>query len=337
MYIWLVLALGITAHCIWWSHHPPSRRPSHRPLPTGQPPPASAIIAAYLPNEAGTVVETVEAFLRQDYPDLEVILAYNTPRRLEVEDELQRDRSSRPTIRARCGSKVRSPRPRTSTPPWPRAAASSSASSTPTTTRWTGPSSVPGAGWPSEADVVQGHCVIRNGDPTPGSPGWSRSSSKQIYAVVHPGRAPAARLRHLRRLERLLARRGAAPHPRLRGSILTEDIESSMRVVQSGEVIISDPGLVSTELAPETLSALWNQRMRWAQGWSQVSMRHLLPMIRDRADPPAAARRHLPAGLARDLPLDLAPDVPAARLLVVQGLPAGDRLVRARSSCSPRC
>jgi cellulose synthase/poly-beta-1,6-N-acetylglucosamine synthase-like glycosyltransferase len=43
----------------------------------------------------------------------------------------------------------------------------------------------------------------------------------------------------------------------------------------SGDRIVCDPGLVSTELAPTTLSQLWNQRMRWAQGWFQVSIKHL--------------------------------------------------------------
>ena len=64
----------------------------------GQYPPASAIIAAYLPNEADTIVETVEAFLQQDYNQLQVILAYNTPDDLPVEDEL-RDRRARPPLR----------------------------------------------------------------------------------------------------------------------------------------------------------------------------------------------------------------------------------------------
>jgi hypothetical protein len=61
----------------------------------------------------------------------------------------------------------------------------------------------------------------------------------------------------------------------MRGFMLTEDIDSSLRVVQDGGRIVSDPGLVSTELAPDTAKALWNQRLRWAQGWSQVSLRHL--------------------------------------------------------------
>ena len=53
---------------------------------------------------------------------------------------------------------------------------------------------------------------------------------------------------------------------RLRSFMLTEDIDSSMRVLAEGGWIVSDPGLVSTELAPESWRALWGQRLRWAQG-----------------------------------------------------------------------
>ena len=35
------------------------------------------------------MLDTVEAFLEQDYPDLQVFLAYNTPRELQVEAELR--------------------------------------------------------------------------------------------------------------------------------------------------------------------------------------------------------------------------------------------------------
>ena len=42
--------------------------------------------------------------------------------------------------------------------------------------------------------------------------------------------------------------------------MLTEDIDSSMRSLRAGFMIVSDPGLVSTELAPITIGALWHQR-----------------------------------------------------------------------------
>ncbi len=58
------------------------------------------------------------------------------------------------------------------------------------------------------------------------------------------------------------------------------DIDSTMRVIAAGGRIVSDPGLVSTELAQADWRGLWGQRLRWAQGWSQVSVRHLVTMLR---------------------------------------------------------
>jgi cellulose synthase/poly-beta-1,6-N-acetylglucosamine synthase-like glycosyltransferase len=122
-------------------------------------------------------------------------------------------------------------------------------------------------------DVVQGHCVVRNGEET-----WvARTIAvefESIYAVSHPGRA---------RLHGFGVFGGSNGYwrtdllraIRMHGFMLTEDIDSSMRVVESGGKIASDPGLLSHELAPVNLSALWNQRMRWAQGWFQVSRKHV--------------------------------------------------------------
>jgi cellulose synthase/poly-beta-1,6-N-acetylglucosamine synthase-like glycosyltransferase len=67
----------------------------------------------------------------------------------------------------------------------------------------------------------------------------------------------------------------------MRGSMLTEDIDSSMRLLQNGGRLASDPRLYSRELAPTTVKALWYQRMRWAQGWFQVSLRHLVGGLRN--------------------------------------------------------
>ena len=52
-------------------------------------PEATAIICAYMPNEAGTIMETLDCFLNQGYPGgLQVILAYNTPNPMPIEKEL---------------------------------------------------------------------------------------------------------------------------------------------------------------------------------------------------------------------------------------------------------
>jgi cellulose synthase/poly-beta-1,6-N-acetylglucosamine synthase-like glycosyltransferase len=122
-------------------------------------------------------------------------------------------------------------------------------------------------------DIVQGHAVVRNGDAS-----WVAQTVavefEMIYAVSHPGRA---------RLHGFGIFGGSNGYwradllrmTRMRGSMLTEDIDSSMRVVEAGYRIASDPYLISRELAPTTRQALWNQRMRWAQGWFQVSLGHL--------------------------------------------------------------
>ena len=120
---------------------------------------------------------------------------------------------------------------------------------------------------------MQGHCVVRNGED-----GLLErlvaAEFEAIYAVSHPGRA---------RLHGFgifggsngFWRTSLLQRVRLRGFMLTEDIDSSLRVIEAGGRIVSDPRLVSTELAPDRWGALWNQRMRWAQGWSQVSLRYL--------------------------------------------------------------
>ena len=152
------------------------------------------------------------------------------------------------------------------------------------------------------ADVVQGHCVIRNGDDSTLAK-IVAVEFEQIYAVSHPGRA-ALHGFGIFGGSNGYWRASALEQIRLRGSFLTEDIEASMRVLAAGGRIVNDPGLVSRELAPETLGSLWKQRMRWAQGWFQVSIRHLGPILRLAAAVAAPEdRRDVPARLARGLPV----------------------------------
>lgn len=280
VYLVVVIALALTALSIIAESLAAARRVEPPLLDErAPPPPASAVIAAYLPNEAETVVETVEAFLRQDYPDLQIILAYNTPQSLPVEERLReiaaRDPRFEPLRVEGSASKAQNvnaalarvrgefvgifdadhhPAQGAFLRAW----------------RWLA----------ADADVVQGHCVVRNGA--------ERSLTRLVaaefeamYAVTHPGRA---------RLHGFgifggsngYWRRETIERTRMRSFMLTEDIDSSLRVLRSGGRIVSDPGLVSTELAPDRAAALWNQRMRWAQGWSQVALRHLIAALRSR-------------------------------------------------------
>src|SRR5260370_26198191 len=79
-YVVVVIALLVTAVLIWVEGLL-ALRPKHPPrLPEESYVPATAVIAAYLPNEAATIVETIKSFQRVDYAaGLQIVLAYNTP------------------------------------------------------------------------------------------------------------------------------------------------------------------------------------------------------------------------------------------------------------------
>jgi HAMP domain-containing protein len=279
LYLAVVAALALTSLAIWVeciAAFRPRRPPAH---PVNGYPPATAIIPAYLPNEADTIVETVEAVLAQDYDDLQIILAYNTPEDLPVEDELQAiaERDPRFTAMRVQGSVSKAQNVNV-------ALASVTGEFVAIFDADHHPA--PGAfkrawRWLADgADVVQGHCVVRNG-----SDGTLQrlvaAEFEAMYAVSHPGRA---------RLHGFGIFGGSNGYwrtsvlrlTRLRSFMLTEDIDSSMRVIAAGGTIVSDPGLVSTELAPGSWSALWGQRLRWAQGWSQVAWRYLWDGLRSR-------------------------------------------------------
>lgn len=266
-------ALLITIECLFSLDSPP------RPERPGQPyPPASAVIAAYLPNEAATIVDTVESFLRLEYPnELEIVLAYNTPHPLLVEDTLRE-------MAARDARLVLLPVPGSTSKAQNVNAAISrvrgefvgifDADHHPARDAfrhaWD---------WLSNGyDVVQGHCVVRNGDAS-----WVARmvavEFEAIYAVSHPGRTRMYGFGVFGGSNGFW-RTDVLARTRMHGSMLTEDIDSTMRALAEGARFAVDRTLISWELAPTTLKPLWHQRSRWAQGWLQVSLRHLRTGLR---------------------------------------------------------
>lgn len=274
----VVAALLLTAAAVW-TEGLLALRPARPPRRPAAPyPPASAVIAAYLPNEAATVVATVRAFLALDYPGpLQVVLAYNTPRPMLLEQVLARIARADPRLVPLhvAGSTSK--------------AENVTAALAVVTGEFVGifdADHLPDAGsfrrawrWLSHGwDVVQGHPVVRNGPAAP----LARLVAVEfeaIYAVGHPGRG---------RLHGFGLFGGSTGFWRtdvlratgMRPTMLTEDIDASLRAVRHGARIVADPALVSSELAPTTLRVLWHQRMRWAQGWFQVSLHHLGPGLR---------------------------------------------------------
>lgn len=60
--------------------------------------------------------------------------------------------------------------------------------------------------------------------------------------------------------------------------MLTEDIDTTLRGILAGLRFVHDKTIVSTELAPVTVSGLWFQRKRWSQGWFECSLKYQLAM-----------------------------------------------------------
>ena len=67
LYWTLVAALSLTALTIWAECSHAFTPPEVPPAPDRPAPPATAIIAAYLPNEADTIEETLDHFVHHDY------------------------------------------------------------------------------------------------------------------------------------------------------------------------------------------------------------------------------------------------------------------------------
>lgn len=240
--------------------------------------PATAVIAAYLPNESATVASTLRAFLDLDYPGgLQVILAYNTPQDLPVEETLRALASHDPRLVL------------LRVPDSSSKAQNVNAALELATGEFVGifdadhhpaPDAFHRAAQWIDAgyDVVQGHCAVRNG----GVSHLARVVAvefESMYAVSHPGRARMTGFgifggsNGYWRTSRLRS-------VRMRPAMLTEDIDATVRALLDGAQIASDPGLLSWELAPTTWAPLIRQRLRWAQGWSQVSWRYLVPALR---------------------------------------------------------
>ncbi|KAJ9646314.1 hypothetical protein H2199_002363 [Coniosporium tulheliwenetii] len=147
--------------------------------------------------------------------------------------------------------------------------------------------------WAAEAfmtdksiDIVQGRCVVYNSQES----FWTRMIAiefDKIYAVSHPGRS------RLFGFGLFCGSNGYWKADLLRGhkmhgEMLTEDIDSALRAYGQNKKAIHDMNVLSYEMAPTTFAAFWKQRMRWAQGWTQASLKHM-PLVWNQ--PPTGKRR----------------------------------------------
>lgn len=247
---------------------------SQRPPATNPLPRCSFVVAAYLPNEQEIILETLKHILnmvQRSTAGLEVILAYNTPVDLPVEDDLRRLTLMHPELRLLrvdgSHSKAENlnaalhivtgeitcildadhhPAPDCFVRAW----------------RWL----------EHDYDVVQGRNIIRN---------YRHSlltlniaiEFETLYGVSHPAKSFLTDSSIFGGSNGYW-RTEVLQQIRFNPAMLTEDIDASMRTLLSGYRILHDRSIITTELAPADFNSFWFQRKRWAQGWLEVSFKY---------------------------------------------------------------
>jgi len=259
-----------------------SRSPQPPPAGRGPAPRPTAIIPAYLPNEAPIIVETLMHHLTTGPSNLQLILAYNSPHFLPIEEDLWRLADDHPRLTLLRVEDSRSKADNINAAVdiatgdvigvfdadhHPAADGYARAN------RWLA----------AGADVVQGRCVVRRPEgPKPSLLAMAVTAEfEQMYSVGHPGRTRLTGI-GLFGGSNGYWKAEALRSIRFDATALTEDIDASVRLLRMGGRIATDPGIVSAELAPPTLTSLCSQRLRWAQGWFQVGRRHLAGVMADR-------------------------------------------------------
>ena len=271
--------LGLIQRLLHLPHHDTTPR-GHLALPRLVPR-CSLIVVAYLPNEQHIILDTLKYILQtvqRPTAGLELILAYNSPVQLPVEEDLRQLAALHPELRLLPVAESRSK------------AENLNAALQIVTGEITGildADHLPNADCFERAwswleshryAVVQGRNVIRNHDHN----FLTRMIAVEfecMYGVSHPAKSLLVdtgmfcgsngywRTAVLRRI-------------RFSANMLTEDIDATLRTLLRGHAIVNDPKIITTELAPVSLRAFWFQRKRWAQGWLEVALKHQMPLLR---------------------------------------------------------
>lgn len=241
----------------------------NRPLPY-----CSCIVVAYLPNEQDIILDTITHILtkvQRPESGLELILAYNTPENLPVEKKLRDLAKLHPELHLLRVEESKS-----------KAENLNAAIKTVTgaitcildADHHPNPDSFIRA-WQwleHDYDVVQGRNVIRNhGDNLLTQ--IVAIEFESIYGVSHPAKTLLVDTAifggsngywNTSVLKRI----------RFNPTMLTEDIDASLRTLVQGYRIVHDPSIISTEFAPTQFKSFWSQRKRWAQGWLEVTLKY---------------------------------------------------------------
>jgi cellulose synthase/poly-beta-1,6-N-acetylglucosamine synthase-like glycosyltransferase len=243
-------------------------------------PSCSLVVAAYLPNEQGIILETLNYILETiDRPagGFELVLAYNTPIDLPIEQDLAALAERYPELKL---LRVEGSRSKAENLNAAMKIVKGEITGILDADHRPNPDSFEIAwNWLSTGrySVVQGRNVIRNYD-TNFMTQMIAVEFECMYGASHPAKS-------------LLFDTGifcgsngywktsVLKKVRFSPQMLTEDIDASLRTMLKGYQIVHDPRIIITELAPEDVPSFWSQRKRWAQGWMEVAIRHQVPLL----------------------------------------------------------
>jgi len=248
---------------------------SDRPCTVANPlPRCTILVAAYLPNEQDIIVETLHhilATVNRPADGLELILAYNTPIDLPIEDELRNMAQHFPEL---CLLRVEGSRSKAENLNAALDIATGEIVCILDADHHPAADCFDRAWYWLEQgyDVVQGRNVIRNHQANlltqniavefEANYGVSHQAKSFLTdSTIFGGSNGYWRASVLKRI-------------RFNPARMTEDIDATMRTLLSGYRIVHDRSIITTELAPANFSSFWFQRKRWAQGWLEVSCRY---------------------------------------------------------------
>ncbi|MEO0457036.1 MAG: glycosyltransferase family 2 protein [Cyanobacteria bacterium P01_A01_bin.114] len=242
---------------------------AHQPLPR-----CSFIVAAYLPNEQSIILDTLDHLLNrvhQPRAGLEVILAYNTPIPLPIEQTLKQLTRKYPNFRP---YRVEGSHSKAENINAALNIVTGELTCILDADHHPAPDCFERAGrWLANGyDVVQGRNLIRNRDDNL----LTRLIAvefESIYGVSHSAKSLMVDTA-LFGGSNGYWRTSVLKQIRFNPTMLTEDIDASVRTLLQGYRIVHDRSITVTELAPNHISAFWSQRKRWSQGWLEVSLRY---------------------------------------------------------------
>ncbi|MDY6936687.1 MAG: glycosyltransferase [Cyanobacteriota bacterium] len=238
----------------------PNYSSSHSPAKLNQ---FTVIIPAYLPAEQDIILETINYFISLKLP-FDIILAYNTPKTLPIEKQIRKlpIRSFKVPNSSSKAENINYILQRITT----QYVAIFDADHAPLSENFS-----KALYWLTNGyDIVQGACL-----PLPNSPlaQFLSVEFNQMYNINHLARP---------RLWGFAIFGGSNGYFKTKvlkqlyfdSTMLTEDIDLSLRALLSHVKIYFDRTIVSYERAPQNIKELWKQRVRWSQGWLQVSCKY---------------------------------------------------------------